>query len=119
MSNTDTNSAKSVLSPSPSKKFIANDHLSALVSLFSPEEPYENSERSAIEFLSKLLLEITVLEEKLAHQEQQDLAACRANDREADSKPAFEHPFYMHFGNRKRLQAPSTPKYSQLFALYS
>jgi len=73
MSNTDTNSAKSVLSPSPSKKFIANDHLSALVSLFSPEEPYENSERSAIEFLSKLLIEITVLEEKLAHQEQQDL----------------------------------------------
>ena len=73
MSNTDINTAKSAQSPSPNKKFIANDHTSALVNLFSPQERYENSDRSAIEFLSKLLLEISVLKEKLAHPEQQDL----------------------------------------------
>ena len=73
MSNPDINTAKSTQSPSPSKKFIANDHISALVSLFSPEVRYEKSERSAIEFLGKLLLEISVLQEKLAHPEQQDL----------------------------------------------
>jgi len=47
------------------------------------------------------------------------LAVCRANDREADSKPAIKLPFHMHFGNRKPLLAHSTPKAHQLFALYS
>lgn len=72
MSNT-TNSNQSPQNASPRNQLSPNDRTSAIVRLFSPQPRYEGSDRSAVEFLSKLVLEISVLKGRLEHPERQDL----------------------------------------------
>ena len=71
--NTTTNPHQSPQNASPSKKHAPNAHSLALINLFAPEPRFEGSDRSAVEFLSKMLLEIAVLTDKIEHPENQDL----------------------------------------------
>ena len=73
MSTSNTNSHQNAQNASPRKKQTPNDYSSAFINLFAPEPRFEGSDRSAVEFLSKLLLEIAVLKGRLEHPERQDL----------------------------------------------
>jgi len=73
MSTSNTNSHQSPQNASPRNQMSPNDRTCAIVSFFSPQPRYEGSDRSAVEFLSKLLLEIASLKERLEHPERQDL----------------------------------------------
>jgi hypothetical protein len=72
MSTTATNSHQTPQNASPRKQMSPNDRTCAIVCFFSPQPRYEGSDRSAVEFLSKLLLEIASLKERLDRPEQQD-----------------------------------------------
>jgi hypothetical protein len=73
MSNTTTNSPETQQNASLSKKLAPNDHALAIIHLFAPDERYESSDRSSVSFLSKLVLEIAVLTDKIEHPEHQEL----------------------------------------------
>jgi len=73
MSNTTTNSHPNAQNASPRNQLSPNDRTSAIVRLFSPQPRYEGSDRSSLEFLSKIILEISFLKGRLEHPERQDL----------------------------------------------
>ena len=73
MSNTATNSHQNAQKGTQRQKQAPNEHLSSLINLFAPQPRFEGSDRSAVEFLSKLVLEISVLKGRLEHPERQDL----------------------------------------------
>jgi len=73
MSNTTTNSHPNAQNASPRDQLSPNDRTSSLINLFAPQPRYEGSDRSSLEFLSKIILEISFLKGRLEHPERQDL----------------------------------------------
>jgi len=71
MSNTTTNSHPNAQNPSQNDKLVLNKHTSSLINIFAPEQPFQKN-RSGVEYLSHLVLEIASLKERLDRPEQQD-----------------------------------------------
>ena len=71
MSTSNTNSHQNAQKGTPRQKQAPNNHSLALINIFAPEQPFQNN-RSGVEFLSHLVLEIASLQERLVRPEQQD-----------------------------------------------
>ena len=67
MSNKATNTHQNAQNPSKSEKHFIVEHTSAFKRLLSPVVPYDDNDRTAVEYLTKLLLEISVLQKPLAY----------------------------------------------------
>ena len=71
MSTSNTNSHQNAQKGTPRQKQAPNNHSLALINIFAPEQPFQNN-RSGVEYLSHLVLEIASLKERLDRPEQQD-----------------------------------------------
>jgi len=71
MSTSNTNPQNNAQKGTPSKNNAPYDHSLALINIFAPEQPFQKN-RSGVEYLSHLVLEIASLKERLDRPEQQD-----------------------------------------------
>ena len=91
--NTTTNPQKNAQDATPRQKQAPNNHSLALINIFAPEQPFQNN-RSGVEYLSHLVLEIASLKERLDRPEQQDFYFRKGIEANKQKLTSLEKQFF-------------------------